>query len=285
MPITTIMLMARRASRCKPMDDFLWRAALGSALLGAACGPVGCFILWRRMAYLGESVAHMGLLGAGLGLLIGVNALIGTAALAVAAALIMARASDRAIPAGTFVGIVGHMGLALGFIVLATMENVRADLLGYLFGDVLALSANDIYGVAAVSVLALAATALLWRPLLRSAVGGDISAAEGHHGRVAQAAFLVLVALLVAFGLKVVGALLIVALLIIPPAAARPFAHSPESMAAMATLAGALAAPFGLIAADLTDAPAGPCIVLAAGGIFAVSSIAAQLVRMFAKSS
>ena len=125
---------------------------LGAALLGAACGPVGCFILWRRMAYLGESVAHMGLLGAGLGLLIGVNALIGTAALAVAAALIMARASDRAIPAGTFVGIVGHMGLALGFIVLATMENVRADLLGYLFGDVLALSANDSYGVAAVSV-------------------------------------------------------------------------------------------------------------------------------------
>jgi zinc transport system permease protein len=176
------------------------------------------------------------------------------------------------------------MGLALGFIVLATMENVRADLLGYLFGDVLALSACDLYAVTAVGLAALVAMALLWRPLLRSAVAGDISAAEGKGGRLAQAAFLVLVALLVAFGLKVVGALLIVALLIIPPAAARPFARSPGLMAVLAALAGALAAPFGLIAADLTDAPAGPCIVLAAGMIFAVSSGAAQLTQMFAKS-
>ena len=266
------------------IDDFLWRATLGAALLGAACGPVGCFILWRRMAYLGESVAHMGLLGAGLGLLIGVNALIGTAALAIAAALLMARASDRAIPAGTFVGIVGHMGLALGFIVLATMENVRADLLGYLFGDVLALSAGDLYAVAGASLAALAATALLWRPLLRSAAGGDIAAAEGQNSRLTQTAFLVLVALLVAFGLKVVGALLIVALLIIPPAAARPFSRSPVAMALLAALAGAAAAPLGLIAAEVTDAPAGPCIVLAAGAIFALSGIAAQLSRMFAKS-
>jgi len=267
------------------MNDFLWRAALGAALLGAACGPVGCFILWRRMAYLGESVAHMGLLGAGLGLLIGVNALIGTAALAIAAALIMARASDRTIPAGTFVGIVGHMGLALGFIVLATMENVRADLLGYLFGDVLALSADDLYAIAGASLAALVATALLWRPLLRAAIGGEIAAAEGRNGHLAQAAFLVLVALLVAFGLKVVGALLIVALLIVPPAAARPFARTPEAMALIAALAGALAAPLGLIAADATDAPAGPCIVLAAGALFALSSVAAQLSRMFAKSA
>ena len=265
------------------MDDFLWRAALGAALLGAACGPVGCFILWRRMAYLGESVAHMGLLGAGLGLLIGVNALIGTAALAIAAALVMARASDRAIPAGTFVGIVGHMGLALGFIVLATMENVRADLLGYLFGDVLALSANDLAWVTGVSLVALAAMALLWKPLLIEAVCGDIAAAEGQSGRLVQTAFLVLVALLVAFGLKVVGALLIVALLIVPPAAARPFARTPEAMAIIAALAGALAAPLGLAAAYATDAPAGPCIVLAAGAIFALSSAVAQLLRNFAK--
>ena len=265
------------------MDDFLWRAALGAALLGAAAGPIGCFVLWRRMAYLGESVAHMGLLGAGLGLLIGINALVGTAALAIVAALVMARAGDRTIPAGTFVGIVGHMGLALGFILLATMENVRADLLGYLFGDVLALSANDLLAVAAASLGVLAATALLWRPLLRAAAGGDIAAAEGKGGRWIQAAFLVLVALLVAFGLKVVGALLIVALLIIPPAAARPFARTPEAMAALAAAAGALAAPLGLAAAYATDAPAGPCIVLAAGAIFAVSALGSRLWHALAR--
>jgi zinc transport system permease protein len=259
------------------IDDFLWRAVIGAGLLAAACGPIGCFILWRRLAYVGESVAHMGLLGAALGLLIGVNALIGTAVLAIAAALVMARASDRIIPAGTFVGIVGHMGLALGFVVMATMETVRADLLGYLFGDVLALSNTDIMAIGGVSLGVLAATAVLWRPLLRSAAGGAIAIAEGHDNRLAQTGFLVLTALLVAFGLKVVGALLIVALLIIPPAAARPLARTPEAMAILAALAGALAAPLGLICAYAADAPAGPCMVLAAGVPFAVSTLFARL--------
>jgi zinc transport system permease protein len=260
-----------------PIDDFLWRAALGASLLAAACGPIGCFVLWRRLAYVGESVAHLGLLGAAVGLLIGVNVLIGTAALAIVAALVMARAGDRMIPAGTFVGIIGHVGLALGFVVLATMETVRADLLGYLFGDVLALTSGDLFAIASVSLGVLAATALLWQPLLRSAAGGPIAAAEGRDNPFVQTAFLVLIAILVAFGLKVVGALLIVALLIIPPAAARPFAKTPEGMAVLAALTGALAAPLGLAAAYLVDAPAGPCMVLAAGAIFAVTSIAARL--------
>lgn len=249
-------------------DDFLWRAALGAALLGAACGPVGCFILWRRLAYVGESVAHMGLLGAALGLLIGVQAVVGTAVLAVVAALVMARASDRSIPAGTFVGIVGHMGLALGFIVLSLMETVRADLLGYLFGDVLALTNADLLGIAAVGLGVLVAMALLWRPLLRLAVSDAIAAAEGKASPLAQTAFLVLTALLVAFGLKVVGALLIVALLLIPPAAARPLARTPEAMAIWATVIGAASAPLGLGGAYLADAPAGPSMVLAAGMLF-----------------
>jgi len=267
------------------MYDFLWRAALGAGLLGAACGPIGCFVLWRRMAYLGESVAHMGLLGAAIGLLIGVNALAGTAVLAVVAALVMARASDRIIPAGNLIGIVGHMGLALGFILLATMENVRADLLGYLFGDVLALSAQNLMAIAAVSLAVLAATTILWRPLLRTSVAGDIAAAETNGSVLAETAFLILVALLVAFGLKVVGALLIVALLIVPPAAARPLAHSPEAMAVLAALIGLAAAPAGLVVSFVTDAPAGPCIVLAAGAIFAVSTVASRLASSFARDS
>lgn len=259
------------------IDAFLWRAAAGAGLLAAACGPIGCFILWRRLAYVGESVAHMGLLGAALGLLIGVNAIVGTAALAVAAALIMARAADRTIPAGTFVGIIGHMGLALGFIVLSLMETVRTDLLGYLFGDVLALTGNDIVLIAAVGAGVLALTALLWKPLLRTAAGGPIAAAEGRTSPWAQTGFLILTAVLVAFGLKVVGALLIVALLIIPPAAARPLARTPEAMAVWAAVLGAVSAPLGLAASLAADAPAGPCIVLAAGALFTLSAVYARL--------
>jgi zinc transport system permease protein len=262
------------------IDGFLWRAALGAGLLAAACGPIGCFILWRRLAYVGESVAHMGLLGAALGLLIGVNALVGTIVLAIAAALVMARASDRTIPAGTFVGIVGHIGLALGFIVLSQMETVRTDLLGYLFGDVLALTNGDLVAIAAAGLAALGATLALWKPLLRTAAGGPIAAAEGYGSPLAQTGFLILTAVVVAFGLKVVGALLIVALLIIPPAAARPLARSPEAMAVWAAILGALSAPLGLAVSLLADAPAGPCIVLAAGSLFALSAAFAALRRL-----
>ena len=261
------------------MDDFLWRAILGAGLLGAAAGTLGCFVLWRRMAYLGESVAHMGLLGAGLGLVIGVAPIAGVAAVAIAAGLIMTRANDHYIPSGTFIGLVGHVGLALGFIVLATMETVRADLLGYLFGDVLAMSPSDIYAVAGGGVLMLAALWFLWRPLLAITVSRDIAVAEGRNTVRADIAFLVLVAGLVALALKIVGALLIVALLLIPPAAARPLAKTPESMALLAAAIGALSAPLGIWGAYVSDAPAGPSIVLAAAAIFAATAIWAALAR------
>lgn len=259
-----------------PMDDFLWHAALGAGLLGAAAGPIGCFVLWRRMAYVGESVSHIGLLGAAIGLLLGVNALWGTAVLAVVAAFIMANARARIIPADTHVGIVGHIGLALGFILLSGMDTVRADLLGYLFGDVLALSTDDILWITVASVTALVLILVLWRPLLRQAVGGDIALAEGRSNRWAQTAFLLLIALLVAFGLKVVGALLMVALLIIPPAAARFFARSPATMAWLASIIGALSAPVGLAISYHFDTPAGPCMVLAAACCYAISAVTAR---------
>jgi zinc transport system permease protein len=261
------------------MDDFLVRAGIGAGLLGAAAGPLGCFVLWRRMAYLGESIAHMGLLGAAIGLLIGISPLVGVSVLAVVAALVMARAGDDLIPAGTFVGIVGHVGLALGFVLLASMETVRTDLLGYLFGDVLALSNGDLIGIGAAALGILGGTALFWRAWLSATVNGDIARAEGRASRVADIAFLVLVALLTAFGLRVVGALLIVALIIIPPAAARPFARTPEAMTTIAAVIGALAAPLGLSLAWWKDVPAGPAIVLAAAAMFALSMLAERARR------
>jgi zinc transport system permease protein len=267
-----------RLSECaaNAMDDFLWRAGTGGALLGAAAGPLGCFVLWRRMAYLGESVAHMGLLGAGLGLLLGFAPLTGVAATALVAALVMARAPGGPIPVSAFVGMVGHVGLALGFVLLASMETVRADLLGYLFGDVLALSATDVVIVGATAVLTLTTLALFWRSWLALAVSADIARAERRAGKLHEIAFLALVAAIVAVGLRVVGALLIVALILIPPAAARPLARTPEGMAGWAAAIAAASAPLGLAAAYWKDIPAGPSIVLAAAGLFVVASIGAR---------
>jgi len=272
------------------MDDILLRATLGAALLGLAAGPIGCFVLWRRMVYLGSSIAEMALLGVALGLMIGVDPLLGVLVTSLAAGLILAQPwrsragslvrEQRFLPADTRIGLIGHAGLALGFVLLAGMETVRADLLGYLFGDVLALSRADLLLIAAVALFSLVVLALIWRPLLADTVGPDILAAEeGAKGAHAETMFLLLVAGLIAFGLKVVGALLIVALLVIPPAAARLFARTPESMALLAALIGAAASPLGLFGAYLVDAPAGPAIVLAAALVFAGFSLAAHLIK------
>jgi len=266
------------------MYDFLWRATAGAAMLGAAAGPIGCFVLWRRMAYLGESIAHMGLLGAAIGLLMGISPLIGVGVLAIVAALLMARAGDNLIPAGTFVGMVGHAGLALGFILLATMETVRTDLLGYLFGDVLALSNQDLMGIAAAGLFVVAGCAFFWRAWLMQTVNGDIARAESRTGRFANVVFLILIAVLVAFGLRVVGALLIIALLIIPPAAARPLSRTPEAMALWAALIGAVSAPLGMAASWWKDIPTGPAIVLAAVVLFIVTTLSMKAVEAMRSS-
>jgi zinc transport system permease protein len=274
------------------MDELLLRASLAAAVLGLATGPIGCFILWRRMAYLGSSLAEMALLGVALGLLLSVSPLLGVLTVSLIAALLLARpwelsmrgsaAREGLIPTDTRIGLVGHAGLALGFIVLAGMETVRADLLGYLFGDVLALSYFDIGLIALVAALALAVLAAIWKPLLADSVSADILAAEhgASKGPRARSILLMLVAGLIAFGLQIVGALLIVALLIIPAAAARPLARTPESMAVIAAFIGAAAAPLGIFGAFIVDAPAGPAIVLAAAALFAISSLAARLLKI-----
>jgi zinc transport system permease protein len=262
--ITRIITTATIITMVIAMDDFLWRAMAGTALLGAAAGPLGCFVLWRRMAYMGESIAHMGLLGAALGLVMGIQPLLGVALLAIAAALLLSRAKGTAIPAGTVIGIIGHAGLALGYVLLASMEDMRTDLIGYLFGDVLALSDNDVIAVAVISLVILALTASLWNRLLATTLSPDIARAEGRYSALAETGLLILIAVLVAIGLRVVGALLIVALIIIPPAAARPLARTPAAMAIIAAVLAALSAPAGLSAAYFADVPAGPAIVLAA---------------------
>ena len=190
-------------------------------------------------------------------------------------------AREGLIPTDTRIGLIGHAGLTLGFVLLASMESVRADLLGYLFGDVLALNYTDVGIIALVAFSALGILAMIWKTLLADSVSPDILAAEHGetHGPRARGVLLMLVAGLIAFGLQIVGALLIVALLIIPAAAARPLARTPEGMALLAALIGAAAAPLGIFAAFAVDAPAGPSIVLAAASLFVVSNFNARLLK------
>jgi zinc transport system permease protein len=251
------------------MDDFLTRALLGGFGVALAAGPLGAFVVWRRMAYFGDTLAHSGLLGVALGMILQINPQLGVAAtcLLIAIALVLLQ-RQRALAADTLLGILAHTSLSLGLVTLAFLETVRIDLASYLFGDILAISPDDLYWIWGGTLLALAALVRLWRPLLAATVHEELAQVEGVPVFAVRLAFMLLIAIVIAVAMKVVGILLITSLLIIPAATARRFAHSPESMAVLASGLGCIAVGTGLWASLRWDTPAGPSVVVAATTLF-----------------
>jgi zinc transport system permease protein len=246
-------------------------AGLGVALVA---GPLGCFVVWRRMAYFGAALAHSALFGVALGLLLGISPTLGIIAVSLAAALMLAGLqSQRQIASDTLLGILAHGMLALGLVATALIESARIDLMAYLFGDILAVGTADIIWILAGAVVALTALALIWRPLLAMTVHEELALVEGVPVVLTRLIFMLVIAIVIAVAMKVVGILLIVSLLIIPAAAARPFAQTPEHMALMAAVAGCIAVIGGLAASLAWDVPAGPAIVLVAVMLFLIGGI------------
>lgn len=253
------------------MDDFLLRALIAGLGVAAVSGPVGCFVVWRRMSYFGATLAHAALLGVAMGLLLDVGANVGIVSVSLATALALALLRRRRLPMDTLLGILAHASLAFGLIALAFMETVRIDLMGYLFGDILSVGERDIFWILGGGIGVLAALAFLWRPLLSVTVHEELAQAEGVPAGRVHMAFLFLIAIVIASAMKVVGVLLIVSLLIIPAATARRFTATPESMAVGAALIGMASVGTGLQASLVWDTPAGPSIVAVAALLFFVS--------------
>ena len=258
------------------LDDFLLRAFLGGVGVALVAGPLGCFIVWRRMAYFGASLAHSALLGVALGFLLGIDLTLGIAAAAILLALLLLLLErQRALPSDTLLGILAHAGLALGLVVLGFFETLRIDLMGYLFGDILAVSRGDLLWIYGGGTLALGVLAAIWRGLLTATLHEELARAEGLPVFRLRLAFMLTIAIVIAIAMKIVGILLIISMLIIPAATARCFARTPEQMAALAAASGVLAVGLGLWSSLETDSPAGPSIVVAATALFAVSQMTA----------
>lgn len=254
------------------LDHFMTRALLAGVAVAVAAAPLGAFVVWRRMAYFGNALSHTALLGVALGFLLGVSPIIGVVFVTVAAALILgAMQGVRGLSLDTLLGIVAHAALAAGLVVAATLDQVRVDLMAYLFGDILAVGAGDLAWLWAGAAAVLAVLTRLWRPLLNATVHADLAFVEGVNVRRMELAFMLMLALVVALAMKVVGILLVTSLLVVPAAGARAFARTPEAMAVLAALQGAAAVALGLWASLHYDAPAGPAIVLAAAGLFSLS--------------
>ena len=260
------------------MDEFLLRAVLAGIGVAVVAGPLGSFVVWRRMAFFGDTLAHSALLGIAIGLLLGFNPTLGVFAACLAVALALAGICDRGRIAGdTVLGIMSHGTLALGLVAVAFAGSAGLNLLAYLFGDILAVTAFDLIWIYGVGAVALAGLAAIWRPLLAITVHEDLAAAEGAPVRRTNMVFMLVMALVVAAAMKVGGMLLVAALLIIPAAAARHFARTPEQMAVIAAVIGAASVVAGLAGSLGLDTPAGPSIVVAALIGFMASHLAPYL--------
>jgi zinc transport system permease protein len=254
------------------LESFVVRALVGGIGIALVAGPLGCFVVWRRMAYFGSSIAHGALLGVALGLLFGFGLTPAVLVVSVVLAMLLVLFQhQRLLPTDTLLGILAHAALALGLIALALMEGVRVDLMAYLFGDVLSIGWIDVIWIYGGGALALMALVLVWTPLLAATLNEELARAEGLPVGRARTVLMLLIALVVAIAMKIVGVLLIVSLLIIPAAAARCFARTPEAMAAFAAGIGVLSVIGGIAASMAWDWPAGPAIVAAATLLFVVS--------------
>ena len=251
------------------MDEFLIRALLGGVGVALAAGPLGCFVVWRRMAYFGDTLAHSGLLGVALGVLLGIHEGLSVILVCIVLAVLLGLLErQHRLATDTLLGILAHTALSLGIIALAFLEAVRVDLVSYLFGDILAVTTIDLYWIWGGAALALAVLMGIWRPLLSMTVHEELARVEGVSVFTVRLVFMLLIATVIAAAMKVVGILLITSLLIIPAAAARRFARTPEVMAALASLFGCIAVVLGLTASLRWNTPAGPSVVVAAAVLF-----------------
>ena len=263
-------------------DDFLARAMVAGIGIALIAAPLGCFMVWRRMAYFGDTISHSALLGVALGLLLQINIMLAVFTIAVLVSLALLFLQQRSkLSSDSVLGIISHSALALGLVALAFMPGQRMDLMGYLFGDILAVSRTDIALIYGGGLLGFAVLALIWRPLLAGTVSFDLARAEGLDPQRSQLVYMLLVAMSVAIAMKIVGILLITALLIIPASTARPFATTPEGMVVGAMLAGVVSVIGGLAGSLTFDTPSGPSIVVAALCLFLLSLLArGQTARM-----
>ena len=267
--ITGMTMSTARPGQGMIIDDFILRAALAGFMVALAAGPLGCFVIWRRMAYFGDATAHAAILGVALALAFSVSVFWGTLVTALAMAALVSALVGRGWAVDTTLGVLAHSALALGLVAVSFLPRARLDLTVYLFGDILTVGARDLWLIGLGSVLVLGLLVWRWERLLLSTLSEDLARGAGVEPARERLVLVLALALTVAAALQVVGALLIAALLIIPAATARVFAASPEVMAALAVLIAMAAVGAGLGLSLSLDTPAGPSIVTAAAAFFA----------------
>ncbi|EGR2796641.1 hypothetical protein BOO30_07895 [Vibrio navarrensis] len=256
------------------MIEFLLPSILAGIGIALIAGPLGSFVVWRKMAYFGDTLAHASLMGLALGFLLDINLYLALVVCCLTLAVILVTLQkQQLIASDTLLGILAHSALSIGLVAVSFLDNVRVDLMSYLFGDLLAVSAQDLLFIYAGVVAIAAALFIFWRPLLSTTVNEELAAVEGVNTDLIRLVLMLMVGIVIAVGMKFVGALIMTSLLIIPAATARRFASSPEQMAFTAAFLGVVSVLSGLTLSWHFDTPAGPSVVISATSLFVLSQL------------
>jgi zinc transport system permease protein len=262
------------------LEPFLVRAIIAGLALAIVAAPLGCFVIWQRMAYFGETVAQASLIGVALSLAFRLDITLGVVVIAVLVAfLLLWFGRQQVVALDSILGLLHHAALATGVIAMSMLKGPPVDLLGFLFGDVFAVTRADIAWIAGGGAAVLAIVAWLWQPLLRLALHEDLAAAEGIDRRQVRAIFTILLAVTIAVAMKIVGVLLVMAFLVVPAVAARPISGTPERMVLLTALVAAASVVAGLGLSATFDTPGGPSIVIVMSIAAAASLTAAGVMR------
>ena len=253
-------------------DDFFIRALVAGIGIAFVTGPLGCFVVWRRLSYFGDTLAHSALLGVTIAYTLDLNIAISVFLISSIIALLLIQLQKRTnLPGDALLGLLAHSSLAVGLVVIGFLTFIRFDIMGLLFGDILAVTTDDLLVIWTGGVLILIVLKLIWKPLLASTVNYELAEAEGLNPDRAKAIFTILMAAVIAISIKMVGLLLITGMLIIPAAMARNISDSPQKMVLFSVIGGLLSVILGLYSSLEFNTSSGPSIIAAALILFILS--------------
>ena len=250
-------------------DDFIVRAFAAGIGLAFITGPLGCFIVWRRLSYFGDTIAHAALLGVVIAYTLDFNIIIGVFVVSCLLALSLLFLQRRTnLPDDALLGLLAHSVLAIGLVLLGILSFIRIDLMGLLFGDILSVNVTDLLFVWIGGGIVLIVLILIWRPLFAGTVNLELAKAEGLNPDLANAIFTLLIASVIAISIKIVGILLITGLLIIPASASRNLSSTPIQMVIISSIIGVASVVLGIQTSMIWNTPTGPTILTITLGVF-----------------
>lgn len=248
-------------------------------LLAPTLGPLGCLLLWRRMAFFGDALSHACILGVGLSLMMQIEPLWGILGIALGIAfLLYFLEKQRDLAIDTIFAILSYTTLALGIILMSLRQGIHINVEDILFGDILAIDEESLWPLLALSIVSRGCFVYFRKSFILRSISSALSHIYDPKSKQAQIAFLGLLALGVAFSLTLIGALMLPALMILPAATARKLSVSPLQMIVWTIVISVLTSFIGLWISYTIDVPSSPAIVIV-GALFLISTSIINKIR------